>query len=253
MKADKNSRVAVKVLFQQYDVDNDGRIGPRELLNLAFDVGYPIDLEHAEKVVKIIDKDDDGEIEFKEFYRWWRKHDKFEALINENDETHKTLQDLADHFKNYDTEGNGQLTLDQWKLFWEEQVCPFRGTVYGDDQETKAIEYFYAYGDTSGDGEIQWDEFTTLMERIGFIGDGIETSEESSWGSGEYSYSSGSGENAQEEYSSSDELDLGEYAALYSFIVARLTTREKSIKKGKHDPTFPSDFAQEIIEKVKSM
>ena len=66
-------------MFRKYDKDLGGTISPAEFGSLCYDMGYAFPDEQDKKLVlQLLDADGDGEVSFREFFRWWKSYkDKF--------------------------------------------------------------------------------------------------------------------------------------------------------------------------------
>lgn len=61
----------IRKIFDIFDLDRSGDLDAKEFQELAFLLGETLTLEEVEERIKIIDQDDNGRIDFKEFYDWW--------------------------------------------------------------------------------------------------------------------------------------------------------------------------------------
>eukprot|EP01121_Diplochlamys_sp_Union-15-3_P008222 TRINITY_DN216_c0_g1_i2.p1 TRINITY_DN216_c0_g1~~TRINITY_DN216_c0_g1_i2.p1 ORF type:complete len:618 (-),score=124.11 TRINITY_DN216_c0_g1_i2:48-1847(-) len=68
----QNDKDKLYKVFQLFDNDNSGDIDVKEFQELAFESGVILTDEQAKEAVKNVDKDQDGKIQFNEFYDWWR-------------------------------------------------------------------------------------------------------------------------------------------------------------------------------------
>ena len=144
---EKNGSVSeLKRLFDQFDVDGDGKISPAELQNCLRIVGEDLSSEDAEDIVHSMDADGDGHLCF----------DEFANLVKVEDEESEEERGkfLREAFRVYEVEGEGCITpkslrgvlqqLGQWKTV----------------EECTAMIPRY---DVNGDGVLCFDEFKIMM------------------------------------------------------------------------------------------
>eukprot|EP01006_Ploeotia_vitrea_P039414 TRINITY_DN66349_c4_g1_i2.p2 TRINITY_DN66349_c4_g1~~TRINITY_DN66349_c4_g1_i2.p2 ORF type:complete len:106 (-),score=57.82 TRINITY_DN66349_c4_g1_i2:27-344(-) len=96
----------------------------------------------------LIDKDNDGDITFDEFFAWWSKADKLKRV----DGSHYAVMTKAlEYFKRYDKDNNGYLDIDEWR-----HVMKDIGMEQYTESGLKGL-------DKTGDGRIEFDEFLTWL------------------------------------------------------------------------------------------
>jgi len=64
---------AVKQAWILFDDDNSGVIDSDELCQVILKLGIKLSQDELEKLIKEIDKDDDGTIDYSEFLRWLKE------------------------------------------------------------------------------------------------------------------------------------------------------------------------------------
>ncbi|XP_022334734.1 neo-calmodulin-like [Crassostrea virginica] len=64
-----NTEDEIREAFKLFDTDNNGFITVAELRNILTDTGEKIRPEEADELIKAIDKDGDGKIDYEEFCR----------------------------------------------------------------------------------------------------------------------------------------------------------------------------------------
>lgn len=64
----------LSAVFRKFDTDNSGQIEVLELMDVLFDMGYSTSLEAVHRLIKVIDKDGSGELDFKEFLALMQLH-----------------------------------------------------------------------------------------------------------------------------------------------------------------------------------
>lgn len=65
----------IRKIFDMFDVDKSGDLDAKEFQELAFMLGETLTLNEVQERIKIIDQDDNGLIDFDEFYQWWLSPD----------------------------------------------------------------------------------------------------------------------------------------------------------------------------------
>ena len=65
--ADEKSEATLKAAFSVFDTSGDGYISAAEMRRIMINVGEPVTLEDVESVIKKVDRDGDGKIDYAEF------------------------------------------------------------------------------------------------------------------------------------------------------------------------------------------
>ncbi|KAL6072919.1 Calcineurin subunit B [Balamuthia mandrillaris] len=103
-----NERI-VKSLFQKYDKDQSGSIDNAELKELLQDMGVQ-EIEQAASL--LADKNQDGHIDWKEFYPWWCQWVKDRVLTEGS--KYKKLQQAFAYFQQVDKDGSGSIDKEEY-------------------------------------------------------------------------------------------------------------------------------------------
>jgi len=162
-------------IFAQFDVDNDGVLTMGEFQRAFRAIGlkkrdgtkYDVDLE----MFNSFDTNGDGQVTIKEFEANCkpRTREKIEQMLNsgwkfdpelwaKSVERHSKW-DMAKVFKQFDTNGDGELDMDEFKRAFRALGLKKRdGEKYSVDQEM-----FNSF-DSNGDGKIQLEEFEKNMK-----------------------------------------------------------------------------------------
>lgn len=148
-------------VFKKYDKDRSGTISPDEFAELCYDMGKTFDdAEERKLVVSLLDSDGDGEVSFKEFFRWWKSHkDKFFVSSYSED-----VKAAIYYFKKFDADLSGKLDRTEYAA-----MCTEMGW------DTRDIDASMKYLDTDGDGEISFNEFLTWYTDDGMVNNLIKT------------------------------------------------------------------------------
>ena len=136
-------------LFNQIDVNGDGKINKQELLKgLQSKMKSPTLEKDAEEIYKNIDMDNNGYIEYEEFVRAAVSKEKF---LNENV--------LRYAFRYFDKDGSGEITFDEIEDVFKESIT---------DKENlhDSLQKIIGEVDANGDGVIDFNEFTYIMKKM---------------------------------------------------------------------------------------
>eukprot|EP01090_Pellita_catalonica_P005538 TRINITY_DN1560_c0_g1_i1.p1 TRINITY_DN1560_c0_g1~~TRINITY_DN1560_c0_g1_i1.p1 ORF type:complete len:158 (+),score=44.73 TRINITY_DN1560_c0_g1_i1:43-516(+) len=132
-----------KETFALLDVNGDGKICAKELGTLMKSMGW--EAAEATKVLKSVDADNDGEIDFDEF------------LVLMNDKATKDTGDfdrIKATFKAFDIDGNGFITTQELRKAMEDA---------GEKLTDKEVQNMIDQADKDGDGQVNFDEFLRMM------------------------------------------------------------------------------------------
>ena len=136
-------------LFNQIDINGDGKINKQELLKgLQNKMNSPNLEQDVEQIYKNIDMDNNGYIEYEEFVRAAVSKEKF---ISENV--------LRYAFRYFDKDNSGEITFDEIEEVFKESVS---------DKEKvhDSLKKIISEVDTNGDGVIDFNEFAAIMKKM---------------------------------------------------------------------------------------
>jgi calcium-dependent protein kinase len=140
----KETLVKLSVEFRNLDQDGDGKISREELLTAYSKIMNRTQaLEEVDKVMKKIDLNESGFIDYSEFITACLKT---ETIANQ--------ENLVLAFERFDADGNGKLTVEELKKLL--------GSGLADLEEVQKI---VKEVDLNGDGEIDLKEFQGMMFR----------------------------------------------------------------------------------------
>jgi len=145
--ADADNEKIVKSIFMKYDADSSGDVDVTELQALCYDLGYYMKKSEVEIAIKFLDKNNDGAVDFGEFFAWWKNNDKFRHL-----EPEKMLRmtHAVAMFRKYDVDGDGTIDVSEYAKLCEDM---------GHKQNARQLEEGLAKLDANKDGVINFDEF----------------------------------------------------------------------------------------------
>ena len=132
----------IKAIFETIDTDNDGKLSLEELKK-AVSLTDGMKIESIEQLFKSIDTDNSGNIEYTEF---------ISASIEKN--IYLNEEKLKEAFKLFDVDGSGKISRAEI-----EKVLHM-------EKQSKEIDAIMAKHDINKDGEIDFQEFLTMMKEF---------------------------------------------------------------------------------------
>jgi len=133
-----------KEAFDIFDVDGGGTITAEELGEVMKSLGQKPTRAQLESMVREIDADGDGAIDFPEFLTMMLRK------MNEGDPE----RELRDVFTVFDKDQSGTISADELKSVMK---------VIGEKLTEQEIEDAIRLADTTGDGEVDYDEFIAFV------------------------------------------------------------------------------------------
>lgn len=137
----------LKEAFNLFDKDKNGMIDCEELREVMQSLGQMPTQEQLEDMIHEIDTDNDGVVDFDEFLQMMTKH-RLEERSN-------YLQDLSDAFDVFDTNKDGVISHAELKTMMHN---------LGELLTDREIAAMINEVDTDGDGNVNFDEFVTLLK-----------------------------------------------------------------------------------------
>ena len=136
-------------LFNQIDVNGDGKINKAELLK-GLQAKYKSETleQDVEQIYKNIDMDNIGYIEYEEFVRAAVSKERF---INENV--------LRFAFRYFDKDGSGEITFDEIEDVFKQSITD-KAKVH------ESLKQIISEVDSNGDGIISFNEFSEVMKKM---------------------------------------------------------------------------------------
>ena len=142
----KEDRADLLKQFLLWDKNKDGVLNKEEIIESYRNVYGCIDQDIVENMIKSIDTDGNGVIDYHEFLNCTMNRDKILSKKN-----------LAYAFKAFDKDGNGSISI-------EEIMSIFKKT--SNNVDKKVFEKMMKNADSNGDGEIEFEEFNSIMEKF---------------------------------------------------------------------------------------
>jgi calmodulin len=130
--------------FELFDKDGDGIITTRELGIVISYLGQTPTEEELKELVKEVDTDGTGDIEFNDFLE----------LMSKKMKDVDTEEEMMEAFKVFDKDANGFVSKLDLK-----QVMSY----LGEDLKAEELEEIMKDWDEDGDGQLNYDEFKALM------------------------------------------------------------------------------------------
>ncbi|CAL1537420.1 unnamed protein product [Lymnaea stagnalis] len=143
-------RKEIREAFQILDEDGDGRLSLEDMKTLLQSQFMVFTDSQVTAVVKELDEDDSGFIEYKEF----------EKYVIENNLSKPTVEEfgaeMKEAFQLFDTDKNGYIDAHEFKSFM---------TTLGDKMTDEEVMDMMKDADTNGDGQIDYLEFCAHMTK----------------------------------------------------------------------------------------
>ena len=133
-----------RAAFELFDRDRDGTITTKELGTVMKNLGQNLSETELEEMIKQVDLDGNGTIDFKEFLG---------LMVRKMKDT-DTEEELLEAFKVFDRDSNGFITSHELRHVM---------TSLGESLTPEEIEEMIKEADADGDGQIDYDEFVKMM------------------------------------------------------------------------------------------
>ena len=136
-------------LFNQIDINGDGKINKQELLKgLQSKMKSPTLEQDVEEIYKNIDMDNNGYIEYEEFVR---------AAVSKEKFLSESILRYA--FRYFDKDNSGEITFDEIEEVFKESI-PDKTKVH------ESLKKIISEVDANGDGVIDFNEFAFIMKKM---------------------------------------------------------------------------------------
>uniref|UniRef100_A0A7S0LS14 EF-hand domain-containing protein n=1 Tax=Coccolithus braarudii TaxID=221442 RepID=A0A7S0LS14_9EUKA len=143
-KMDAAMLAELKEVFGLFDKNADGAISAEELGLVLSELNQNFKKDELVAMIKKVDKNDDGEIDFEEFLAMMQSGGSFE---NSSDE-------LKEAFNVFDQDGDGEITSKELMHIF---------TMLGINITKEIVDYMMKSVDDNGDGVIDFEEFKQMM------------------------------------------------------------------------------------------
>lgn len=130
--------------FQLFDKDSDGRITTVELGDILRKLGYNPTPEDLKDMIKEVDIDGNGNVDFQEFLE----------LMSHKMKDHDSEEEMLEAFKIFDRDNNGYVTKDDFKVIMNH---------LGEAMTPDELDEMIKDNDDDGDGQLNYEEFKKMM------------------------------------------------------------------------------------------
>jgi Ca2+-binding EF-hand superfamily protein len=148
-QTNETNKAVVRSVFRSHH-HLDDIVDKQGLVRVLTDLGASSEILARESVVKalmlIMDTNNNGEVDFEEFYRYWCKMSS-ETDKQRTDEVLTGMCNLYDCYSEYDTSGTAALTQDQFKKLWADM-----------DNDPNLAEEAINFVDQNHDNQITFQE-----------------------------------------------------------------------------------------------
>lgn len=135
-----------KEAFMILDRDGNGRISWEELGFVMKTLGHRVSDDHLQAIMKLIDENGNGEIDFNEF----------KDMITKTKQVGDPDSDLREAFKVFDLDGDGIITHRELKLIMNS---------LGQQVSAADIDEMIKEADSNSDGMVDFDDFLAMMKK----------------------------------------------------------------------------------------
>ena len=133
-----------KAAFELFDKDRNGKITSKELGTVMRGLGQNPTEEELKQMIREVDLDGNGTIDFKEFL----------CLMVKKMKDTDTDEELLEAFKVFDRDGNGFITSHELRNIMNS---------LGEGLSPEEIEEMIKEADLDNDGQIDYEEFVKMM------------------------------------------------------------------------------------------
>ena len=133
-----------KAAFELFDKDRNGKITSKELGTVMRGLGQNPTEEELKQMIREVDLDGNGTIDFKEFL----------CLMVKKMKDTDTEEELLEAFKVFDRAGNGFITSHELRNIMNS---------LGEGLSPEEIEEMIKEADLDNDGQIDYEEFVKMM------------------------------------------------------------------------------------------
>lgn len=151
-----------QLTFNKHDTDGNKTLCKTEFKAMIYSLGRYLDDTELEAAFTFVELNGDGRITYQEFLVWWLAEDRWGLLVL-SEEQLTALNQVSDVFQYYDSDLSGKLDVAQFSetfKYLEESGYNLQGQ--SEEEILPAI-------DTSGDGEINFNEFISWMVDVGVL------------------------------------------------------------------------------------
>ena len=144
----KDERQELEKQFKDWDTNGDGVLSKQEIINGYKKTYGKVDENEIDNMIKSIDLDRNGVIDYNEFLACSINQDKI--MRNDN---------LRICFNEFDTDGSGTISVNEISAI-------FKRGVKDNNEDMEAFQNMIKQADENGDGEISFEEFQDIMNKF---------------------------------------------------------------------------------------
>jgi len=149
-----------EIMFEKFDTEKTGVIGPLEFQLLCRNLGYAIAEPELQLAFLSIDFDGSGEVSKDEFSKWWSRKDRWSEL--EMDENQLNLRrTVSEVYRTYDILSKGIIDQENYDKFYYDLIQQKLTNL-----DSKTV---FAALDPQKEGTIHFREFVEWLAMIGTI------------------------------------------------------------------------------------
>ncbi|XP_077989345.1 uncharacterized protein LOC144443678 [Glandiceps talaboti] len=150
----------LKASFDKFDVDGNGKIDSKELGNVLRSLGQNPSEADVEELIKKLDTDGSGTVEFEEFI----------TVLTPIVKVPQCKEDVREAFKVFDVDGSGYITANEFRHVMY--------TLLGRPLSDERLEKRMTMTDKDGDGKIQYEGLKASFDKFDVDGNGKIDSKE---------------------------------------------------------------------------
>ncbi|KAL1422440.1 hypothetical protein MTO96_022306 [Rhipicephalus appendiculatus] len=144
MQLSEDAVAELREAFALFDKDGDGAISTKELGTVMRSLGQSPTEAELKDIIAELDVDGNGTVDFPEFL----------ALMSKKARTTNTEEEIREAFKVFDRDGKGFIPAAELRHVM---------TTLGEKLTNEEVDAMIREADVDGDGQINYDEFVSLM------------------------------------------------------------------------------------------
>ena len=142
-----------KEAFDMFDTDGSGEISANEIRRLLKTFGQDVTRQEAAEMIKDLDTDQDGSINFEEFITLMTTQVVEETIDVPEDDDDEVIR----AFRKFDFNNSGTITLDEFNFIL---------TKLGERWTENRAKEVFKFCDLNNDGELDYKEFVHFWRRV---------------------------------------------------------------------------------------
>ena len=130
--------------FSLFDRDGDGTVDTKELGTVMRSLGQNPTQTELEDMVREVDADGSGDIDFSEFLQ----------MMSRKMKDTDCEEEIREAFRVFDKDGNGYITTEELRHVM---------TTLGEVMSNEEVDEMISEADVDGDGQVNYEEFVKMM------------------------------------------------------------------------------------------